>query len=131
MLVWNLHGNNMYFFNTRHDDASKAFAGSKGRTFFGTRVIVEEHDGFEVDDSEFRPPEAELDECHHKATRTLFVGNLEKDISKESLKLIFDNYGYVIVSISYRSLSVILCCLFVVSTSTYFVNCTDCNTHHF
>ena len=49
---------------------------------------------------EFQPPEAELDEYHHKATRTLFVGNLEKDVDKDKLRQIFHRFGYIIVSIS-------------------------------
>ena len=54
----------------------------------------------EPEDSEFRPPEAELDEFHPKGTRTLFVGNLEKDILPQDLKDIFKEYGEIIVSIS-------------------------------
>ena len=51
----------------------------------------------EVED-EFKPPEAELDEYHPRATRTLFVGNLEKDVSKEELREIFKSYGEILVS---------------------------------
>jgi RNA recognition motif-containing protein len=50
-----------------------------------------------LDDSEFQPPEAELDEYHHKATRTLFVGNLELDIDKQQLRSIFQKYGFIVV----------------------------------
>ncbi len=52
----------------------------------------------EVEDADFKPPEAELDEYHPKSTRTLFVGNLEKDISSEELRDIFSEYGEIIVS---------------------------------
>lgn len=52
----------------------------------------------EVDDTEFRPSESELDEYHPKATRTLFVGNLEKDTTVSDLVEIFKEYGEVIVS---------------------------------
>lgn len=51
----------------------------------------------DVDDAEFRPPEAELDEHHPKATRTLFVGNLEKEITMEELKDMFSKYGEILV----------------------------------
>lgn len=51
----------------------------------------------DVDDAEFRPPEAELDEHHPKATRTLFVGNLEKEITMEELKDMFSKYGDILV----------------------------------
>lgn len=54
----------------------------------------------EVDDNEFRPPEAELDEHHPKATRTLFVGNLEKDISNQELRERFLKFGEILVSIT-------------------------------
>ena len=54
----------------------------------------------EAEDSEFRPPEAELDEYHHKATRTLFIGNLEKDIEPELLRKKFSKYGFILVSIA-------------------------------
>jgi len=52
----------------------------------------------EGENSEFSPPGAELDEFHHKATRTLFVGNLEKAMSKELLRDFFSKFGYIIVS---------------------------------
>lgn len=53
----------------------------------------------EVDDNEFRPPEAELDEHHPKATRTLFVGNLEKDISNQELRERFLKFGDILVCV--------------------------------
>lgn len=62
----------------------------------------------EVDDSEFQPPEAELDEYHHKATRTLFVGNLELEIDKQQLRSIFQKYGFIVVSVCSLLLSVCL-----------------------
>ncbi len=51
-----------------------------------------------MEDADFKPPEAELDEYHPKSTRTLFVGNLEKDIQSEELRDIFNDYGEIIVS---------------------------------
>lgn len=53
----------------------------------------------EGEDNEFRPPEVELDEYHPKATRTLFVGNLEKDITTQELRDRFKKLGEIIVSI--------------------------------
>jgi len=52
----------------------------------------------EVENCEFRAPEAELDEYHHKATRTLFVGNLDKSVAKELLRDIFAKFGQIVVS---------------------------------
>ncbi len=51
-----------------------------------------------MEDADFKPPEAELDEYHPKATRTLFVGNLEKDITNEELREIFHAYGDILVN---------------------------------
>jgi RNA recognition motif-containing protein len=46
----------------------------------------------------FRPYEAELDEFHPKATRTLFIGNLEKDVTASELRKHFEQFGEIIVS---------------------------------
>lgn len=53
--------------------------------------------GIEVEDNDFKPPEADLDEYHPKATRTLFIGNLEKEVSTTELKDIFKEVGEIIV----------------------------------
>jgi len=45
-----------------------------------------------------RPFEAELNEYHPKATRTLFIGNLEKDVTAQELKKHFEQFGEIIVS---------------------------------
>ena len=86
---------------SRHEDARKALETAQQRSFFGKRVQAEAHEG--IDDSApatdvFRPPEADLDEYHHKATRTLFVGNLTKDTSKDELKAFFRRYGQILVN---------------------------------
>ena len=51
-----------------------------------------------MEDSDFKP-EFEMDEYHPKATRTLFVGNLEKDIGVAQLQDIFQPFGEVLVRI--------------------------------
>lgn len=48
----------------------------------------------------FRPFEAEQDEFHPKATRTLFIGNLDKDITTQEIRKHFDQFGEIIVSSS-------------------------------
>ncbi|XP_061196466.1 msx2-interacting protein-like [Saccostrea echinata] len=78
------------------EDAIKALSASQDKVFFGSKIKVAQHEGIEVDDNEFRPPEAELDEHHPKATRTLFVGNLEKDISNQELRERFLKYGDIL-----------------------------------
>lgn len=55
------------------------------------------HEGIDAEDNDFRPLEAELDEHHPKATRTLFVGNLEKEVTTSELKAHFDQFGEIIV----------------------------------
>jgi RNA recognition motif-containing protein len=59
---------------------------------------VSAHEGIDAEDNDFRPLEAELDEHHPKATRTLFVGNLERDVSTSDLKAHFEQFGEIIVS---------------------------------
>ena len=82
----------------RAEDAAKALEQARAKVFFGRKVTAEAHDGVDDSEADYRPPEAELDEYHHKATRTLFVGNLQLDISKETLKDIFHRYGIILVS---------------------------------
>ena len=40
----------------------------------------------------------QVDEYHPRATRTLFIGNLEKDVTIEHLKKTFEQFGEIIVS---------------------------------
>ena len=53
----------------------------------------------EVEDADIRTNENDLDEFHPKSTRTLFVGNLEKDTTVPDLIGKFSPFGDVIVSI--------------------------------
>lgn len=59
---------------------------------------VAPHEGVELDESECRAYDVEVDEYHPKATRTLFIGNLEKDVTIEDLKKHFEQFGEIIVS---------------------------------
>ena len=59
---------------------------------------VAPHEGLELDENEYRAYDVEQDEYHHKATRTLFIGNLEKDITALELRKHFDQFGEIIVS---------------------------------
>jgi len=54
----------------------------------------------EVDSGEFRSPDLDLDEFHHKATRTLFIGNLDKAVTKDVLRNTFNKFGPIVVSIA-------------------------------
>ena len=45
-----------------------------------------------------RQCEAKLDEYHPKATRTLFIGNLDKDVKQTELRKAFEKFGEIIVS---------------------------------
>lgn len=71
---------------------------AQDKLFFGCKIEVSAHEAIEAEDNDFRPLEAELDEYHPKATRTLFVGNLEKDVSPAELKSHFEPFGEIIVS---------------------------------
>jgi len=51
----------------------------------------------EVDSCEFRSPDSDLDEFHHKATRTLFIGNLDKTVTKDMLRDTFTKFGHIVV----------------------------------
>lgn len=78
------------------EDVEKALEVSHDKLFFGCKIEVAPYQGFDVEDNEFRPYEAELDEYHPKATRTLFIGNLEKDITSSELRKHFDCFGEII-----------------------------------
>ncbi|XP_054716384.1 protein split ends-like [Uloborus diversus] len=78
------------------EDVDKALEVSKDKLFFGCKIEVTAHEGLDAEDNEFRPLEAELDEYHPKATRTLFIGNLEKDITTNELRKHFDQFGEII-----------------------------------
>ncbi|XP_055640208.1 protein split ends isoform X2 [Toxorhynchites rutilus septentrionalis] len=78
------------------EDVEKALEVSHDKLFFGCKIEVAPYQGYDVDDNEFRPYEAELDEYHPKSTRTLFIGNLEKDITSSELRKHFDCFGEII-----------------------------------
>lgn len=80
----------------KRDDVDKALEVSRNKLFFGSKIEVVPYMGYDVEDNEFRPYEAELDENHPKATRTLFIGNLEKDISNSELWKHFESFGEII-----------------------------------
>ncbi|XP_052759600.1 msx2-interacting protein-like isoform X2 [Mya arenaria] len=78
------------------EDAAKALNSSQGKRFFGACIHSVPHEGLEGEDTEFLTPEAQLDEHSPKATRTLFLGNLEKDITTEELKERLEKYGEIL-----------------------------------
>lgn len=79
------------------EDVDKALEVSRDKLFFGCKIEVTPWDsGLDLDDNEFRPLEADLDEYHPKATRTLFIGNLEKDVTAAELRASFETFGPII-----------------------------------
>jgi RNA recognition motif-containing protein len=79
------------------EDVEKALEVSRDKLFFGCKIEVVPWDsGLDLDDNEFRPLEADLDEYHPKATRTLFIGNLEKDVTSAELRQHFECFGPII-----------------------------------
>lgn len=59
---------------------------------------VSPHEGLEIDENEYRAYDIELDEYHPKATRTLFIGGLDKDVTAAELRKHFETFGEIIVS---------------------------------
>lgn len=74
----------------------KALEVSQDKLFFGCKISVGPYQGMDVEDNESRPYETDLDEFHPKATRTLFVGNLEKDVTPALLREKFKHFGKII-----------------------------------
>ncbi|RUS87903.1 hypothetical protein EGW08_004319 [Elysia chlorotica] len=78
------------------EDASKALEASQGKTFFGAKIKVTSHEGVEVDDTDRSSDNDSMDEYHQKSTRTLFVGNLEKETTTQDLIDKFRQFGEII-----------------------------------
>lgn len=78
------------------EDVEKALEVSYDKMFFGSKIEVAPYQGYDVEDNDLRPYEAEFDEFHPKATRTLFIGNLEKDVTASDLRKHFDQFGEII-----------------------------------
>lgn len=94
------------------EDVEKALEVSHDKLFFGCKIEVAPYQGYDVEDNEFRPYEAEVDEYHPKATRTLFIGNLEKDVTASELRKHFEPFGEIIVSRDSRRSKVVERALF-------------------
>ncbi|KAM9522668.1 msx2-interacting protein-like isoform 7-T7 [Salvelinus alpinus] len=89
-------------FFRQQEDQEKALNVSKGKLFFGMMIEVSVWNGPEVfpseteSENEFRPLDGRIDEFHPKATRTLFIGNLEKTTSYQQLLDIFQRFGEIV-----------------------------------
>ncbi|XP_059926222.1 msx2-interacting protein isoform X2 [Gadus macrocephalus] len=82
-------------FFRQQEDQEKALTVSKGKLFFGMLIEVTAWNGPESE-NEFRPLDGRIDEFHPKATRTLFIGNLEKTTSYQQLLDIFQRFGEIV-----------------------------------
>ncbi|GAB5574590.1 msx2-interacting protein isoform X1 [Prionailurus iriomotensis] len=79
------------------EDQEKALTASKGKLFFGMQIEVTAWIGPETEsENEFRPLDERIDEFHPKATRTLFIGNLEKTTTYHDLRNIFQRFGEIV-----------------------------------
>ncbi|XP_054904373.1 msx2-interacting protein [Poeciliopsis prolifica] len=79
------------------EDQEKALCASKGKLFFGMQIDVTAWNGPETEsENEFRPLDERIDEFHPKATRTLFIGNLEKTTTYHDLLNIFQRFGEIV-----------------------------------
>ncbi|KAK6308107.1 hypothetical protein J4Q44_G00213780 [Coregonus suidteri] len=84
-------------FFRQQEDQEKALGASKGKLFFGMQIEVIVWNGPETEsENEFRPLDERIDEFHPKATRTLFIGNLEKTTSYHDLLNIFQRFGEIV-----------------------------------
>ncbi|XP_058486910.1 msx2-interacting protein isoform X2 [Solea solea] len=84
-------------FFRQQEDQEKALGVSKGKLFFGMLIEVTAWNGPETEsENEFRPLDGRIDEFHPKATRTLFIGNLEKTTSYQQLLDIFQRFGEIV-----------------------------------
>ncbi|XP_050298121.1 protein split ends isoform X2 [Anthonomus grandis grandis] len=77
------------------EDAEKALEVSYDKLFFGCKIEVAPHSVCDIDEGDCRY-ESEIDEYNPKATRTLFIGNLEKDVTASDLRKHFDQFGEII-----------------------------------
>lgn len=86
---------------SRPEDVEKACDMSKDRKFFGASVLVSPHkEPVELVEADKRLKDEEIDEYHQKASRTLYVGELEKGTTIEDLKETFRTFGEVLVRAS-------------------------------
>ncbi|XP_069096214.1 msx2-interacting protein isoform X2 [Pleurodeles waltl] len=84
-------------FFRQQEDQEKALISSKGKLFFGMQIEVTAWVGPETEsENEFRPLDERIDEFHPKATRTLFIGNLEKTTTYHDLRLLFQRFGEIV-----------------------------------
>ncbi|KYO24605.1 msx2-interacting protein [Alligator mississippiensis] len=84
-------------FFRQQEDQEKALNASKGKLFFGMQIEVTAWVGPETEsENEFRPLDERIDEFHPKATRTLFIGNLEKTTTYHDLRNIFQRFGGIV-----------------------------------
>ncbi|KAM6977007.1 msx2-interacting protein [Aplochiton taeniatus] len=92
-----LEGRYGLVFFRQQEDQEKALGSSKGKLFFGMQIEVTIWNGPETEsENEFRPLDERIDEFHPKATRTLFIGNLEKTTSYHDLLNIFQRFGEIV-----------------------------------
>ncbi|KAM4702568.1 msx2-interacting protein [Rhinophrynus dorsalis] len=84
-------------FFRQQEDQEKALNASKAKLFFGMQIEVTAWVGPETEsENEFRPLDERIDEFHPKATRTLFIGNLEKTTTHLDLHNIFQRFGEIV-----------------------------------
>ncbi|XP_077116539.1 msx2-interacting protein-like isoform X2 [Ranitomeya variabilis] len=84
-------------FFRQQEDQEKALNASKGKLFFGMKIEVTAWEGPETEcKNEFRPFDERIEEFHHKATRFLFIGNLEKTTTHLDIRNVFQRFGGIV-----------------------------------
>ncbi|CAJ0936551.1 unnamed protein product [Ranitomeya imitator] len=84
-------------FFRQQEDQEKAINASKGKLFFGMQIEVTAWEGPETESkNEFRPFDERIEEFHRKATRFLFIGNLEKTTTELDIRNVFQRFGEIV-----------------------------------
>ncbi|KAJ1079879.1 hypothetical protein NDU88_000111 [Pleurodeles waltl] len=91
-------------FYQNSSEREAALTAFKGHCFFGRPVHMEPWDSSKAgsavrsweDDASFRPLGERADEFHPRATKILFVGNLEKTLTREDLNNVFQRFGEIL-----------------------------------
>ncbi|XP_075046151.1 msx2-interacting protein-like isoform X2 [Mixophyes fleayi] len=84
-------------FFRQQEDRQNALNASKSKRFLGMQIEVTAWEKPETEsENEFRPLEEKIDEFHPKATRSLFIGNLEKTTTRLELHNVFQRFGEIV-----------------------------------
>ncbi|KAH7642214.1 hypothetical protein HUG17_5259 [Dermatophagoides farinae] len=83
---------------SKPEEAERAVKESNDKQFLGSRVEITLCDYPEIiDDCKSNDPDQDYENfCHPRATRTLFVGNLDKEVTEDDLSSRFSQFGQIL-----------------------------------